>query len=215
MIVGRCLKGTRYDGGQYLEAGVITGGVFVFSYFGGGGGGGGGGDHVSDSTGGDHGGTSTLGILLLLAYILSDAFTSQWQSSIYQNYGRQNCDQYQMMLGVNLYAIAFTTLGLAVSGDIPVVLEFLKANPVCLQYNVITAITSATGQLFIFYTIKEFGPLVFTVIMTTRQMLSICLSCVIFGHSVDKRGMVGAGIVFGTIGRKVYKDFKKQRGRDV
>lgn len=61
------------------------------------------------------------------------------------------------------------------------------------------AITSATGQLFIFYTIKTFGPVVFTIIMTTRQMFSIVLSLLIFGHSVPLLSGVGATIVFGTI----------------
>jgi len=115
------------------------------------------------------------------------------------------------MLGVNLYAICFTTLGLAMTGDFPVVLEFLRANPECFKYNVITAITSATGQLFIFYTIKEFGPLVFTIIMTTRQMLSIVISTVIFGHAITNTGLLGAAIVFGTIGNKIRLDLQKKK----
>lgn len=53
------------------------------------------------------------------------------------------------------------------------VMEFLSYHPQALVFNIITAITSATGQLFIFYTIKQFGPVVFTIIMTTRQVLLI------------------------------------------
>lgn len=58
-------------------------------------------------------------------------------------------------LGVNVNAIVLTTAGLVFSGDVPIVWEFLMANPVCIKYNIITAITSASGQLCIFYTIKE------------------------------------------------------------
>merc|ERR1712194_161135 len=71
--------------------------------------------------------------------------------------------------------------------------------PIALRYNVITAITSATGQLFIFYTIKEFGPIVFTVIMTTRQLFSITISCIIFGHTISPMSFLGAGLVFSVI----------------
>merc|ERR1719438_310353 len=101
-----------------------------------------------------------------------------------------------MMLGVNSSAILITTSGLIVSGDFPVVIEFLIKNPSVFQYNVITAITSASGQLCIYYTIKEFGPIVFTVIMTTRQMISICISAVIFGHTMTLVSLLGAGTVF-------------------
>ena len=38
------------------------------------------------------------------------------------------------------------------------------------------------GQLFILFTIREFGSLVFATIMTSRQFLSILLSCIIFMH---------------------------------
>jgi adenosine 3'-phospho 5'-phosphosulfate transporter B2 len=104
-----------------------------------------------------------------------------------------------MMLGVNLSAIFLTTAGLLLSGDIPIVIEFLKVNPTAFHYNIVTAITSASGQLFIFYTIKEFGPIVFTIIMTTRQMFSICLSALIFGHVISPLAAVGAFMVFGVL----------------
>lgn len=39
----------------------------------------------------------------------------------------------------------------------------------------------STGSLFISYTIKSFGALVFAIIMTTRQFLSILLSSLFFG----------------------------------
>lgn len=38
------------------------------------------------------------------------------------------------------------------------------------------------GALFISYTIKTFGALIFATIMTTRQFVSILLSCILFAH---------------------------------
>ena len=74
---------------------------------------------------------------------------------------------------------------IVIVGDIPRVIEFMMYNPSALWYNVLTAITSTTGQIAIFYTIKRFGPVVFTIIMTTRQMMSIVLSTVLFGHQIS------------------------------
>lgn len=43
----------------------------------------------------------------------------------------------------------------------------------------------AAGSLFISYTIKTFGALIFATIMTTRQLLSILLSCFLFMHPLS------------------------------
>lgn len=185
MIMGKVIKGTSYPFGQYVEAFLITVGVAIFSLF----------SKTSDSDTN----TQIIGLIFMLMYICCDSFTSQWQDKIYQQFGRSNVDQYQMMLSVNSWAISFTVFGLIVTGDIPVVTEFLYANPIAFRYNVITAITSATGQLFIFYTIKEFGPIVFTVMMTTRQLFSITISCIIFGHEISPVSLVGAVLVFSVI----------------
>eukprot|EP00590_Aulacoseira_subarctica_P000898 CAMPEP_0172424690 /NCGR_PEP_ID=MMETSP1064-20121228/27342_1 /TAXON_ID=202472 /ORGANISM="Aulacoseira subarctica , Strain CCAP 1002/5" /LENGTH=396 /DNA_ID=CAMNT_0013167001 /DNA_START=62 /DNA_END=1252 /DNA_ORIENTATION=- len=185
MVMGLLLKGTKYPFSQYMEATLITIGVAVFSL-------------ASKSTDKDTT-TELIGLVFLIAYVSFDSFTSQWQDKIYQTYGKANVDPYQMMLGVNTSAIIITTAGLILSGDFPIVIEFLKANPSVFQYNVITAITSASGQLCIYYTIKEFGPIVFTIIMTTRQMISICISSVIFGHAMNVYSLFGAVIVFGVL----------------
>mmetsp|Transcript_4198 Transcript_4198/g.6194 ORF Transcript_4198/g.6194 Transcript_4198/m.6194 type:complete len:336 (+) Transcript_4198:407-1414(+) len=185
MLMGKVLKGTIYPYVQYFEAFLITVGVAVFSLF-----------SKSSSTDAE---TELKGLLFLILYICSDSFTSQWQSRLYQNYGKENIDPYQMMLGVNASAIVFTTAGLLVSGDYLKVYEFLLANPTVLYYNIITAITSASGQLCIFYTIKEFGPIVFTIIMTTRQMFSIVLSSIIFKHVISFKAIIGAVVVFGVL----------------
>ena len=63
------------------------------------------------------------------------------------------------------------TLWLAPNGELWPTLVFLAENHAAIVDNVLISVTSATGQLFIYYTIKTFGPVVFTIIMTTRQMV--------------------------------------------
>ena len=185
MVMGKLLKGTSYPLGQYVEALFITIGVAIFS--------------IASKTPKGEANTEVIGLVFLLMYICFDSFTAQWQDKIYQQYGKKNVDPYQMMLGVNSSAICITTAGLIITGDFPIVWEFLAANPVVLRYNIITAITSASGQLCIFYTIKEFGPIVFTIIMTTRQMFSICISAVVFAHPISAVAFCGAALVFSVI----------------
>jgi len=193
MVMGKFLKGANYPYSQYLEALLITVGVAIFSI-------------ASKSSNSDTT-TEIIGLLFMCTYITFDSFTSQWQSKVYDKYGKANVDPYQMMLGVNSSAIVMTTMGLIAGGDIPKIIEFFQVNPNVLQYNIITAITSATGQLFIYTTIKEFGPIVFTVIMTTRQMMSICISSILFGHTMTWKAAVGATLVFGVLFYQIRKKY--------
>lgn len=199
MMMGRLLKGTTYPLGKYVEALLITVGVAVFS--------------IASKSGDQDTSTEIIGLLFMCMYVFFDCFTSQWQDKVYATYGRANVDPYQMMLGVNSTAILMTTAGLIVSGDVPKIIEFFRANPTVLQYNVITAITSASGQLFIYTTIKEFGPIVFTVIMTTRQMISICISAVLFGHAMTFKALSGALIVFGVLFYQIRNDYLARQSR--
>ena len=47
------------------------------------------------------------------------------------------------------------------------------------------------GQLFIFYTIKRYGPLIFATIQTVRQLLSIVLSILFFAHPLNAMEVLG------------------------
>jgi len=199
--MGKFLKGTIYPRSQYLEALFITIGVAIFSVF------------AQESK--RENGTEIQGLAYMLCYIIFDCFTSQWQDKIYVTYGRQNVDPFQMMLGVNCSAIVITTAGLLLSGDFPKVWEFFLVNPDVLVYNIITAITSASGQLCIFYTIKEFGPIVFTIIMTVRQMISICISAYKFGHHIQAKALCGAIIVFGVLFYQIRRKFLAKQKKDM
>eukprot|EP00815_Leptocylindrus_aporus_P002845 CAMPEP_0116064516 /NCGR_PEP_ID=MMETSP0322-20121206/9158_1 /TAXON_ID=163516 /ORGANISM="Leptocylindrus danicus var. apora, Strain B651" /LENGTH=264 /DNA_ID=CAMNT_0003550543 /DNA_START=138 /DNA_END=929 /DNA_ORIENTATION=- len=111
MIMGRLLQGTEYPFSQYMEAAFITTGVAIFS--------------LASKSGDSEKTTNMTGLLLLLTYVSCDSFTSQYQNRLYNRYGKVNIDQYQMMLGVNISAIAITISGLILSGEIPIVYEFL------------------------------------------------------------------------------------------
>ena len=56
-----------------------------------------------------------------------------------------------------------------------------KCNRIAHMPRSCLALTSA-GQLFIVHTIKSYGALLFATVMTTRQFLSILLSCILYRH---------------------------------
>jgi len=205
MLMGKVLNKKTYPCVDYLEAAAISAGVALFSLA-----------NLSAEAfarGGTDGDTGALGawlgVMMLGLYVVSDSFTSQWQSRVYQ--AHPQVDQFQMMFAVNTWAILMTLFALVTSGELWVTLAFIRANPSALVDNVTIAITSATGQLFIFYTIKTFGPVVFTIIMTTRQMFSIVLSTFIFGHPIKPVAVIGATIVFATIFNRIKRQAKAKK----
>ena len=88
-------------------------------------------------------------------------------------------------------------------------MNFILEDSLAMYHTIILSITSAVGQLFIFYTIKEFGPVIFTIFMTTRQIFSLFLSCILFAHSLNLLSWVGALIVFVVVFYRI-----KRKGTD-
>ncbi|EKX43439.1 hypothetical protein GUITHDRAFT_110561 [Guillardia theta CCMP2712] len=56
-----------------------------------------------------------------------------------------------------------------------------------------------SALIFILLMIRDFGALLFATVMTTRQFLSILLSCIIFLHPLSGGQWVGTCLVFGSL----------------
>ena len=185
-----------YPMSEYIEAMLITAGVAMFSLS----------ERNAPSDIADQqAGDSYWGVLLLALYLGCDSFTSQWQSRVFKQF---SIDQYQMMLGVNIWSMVLTGITLYHSGEFFTSFAFILADSTALMHMTILSITSATGQLFIFYTIKEFGPVVFTIMMTTRQIFSLFISLLLFGHSIGWLGWVSILGVFVVVFNRIYKGSK-------
>jgi adenosine 3'-phospho 5'-phosphosulfate transporter B2 len=145
---------------------------------------------------------TSYGLTLLACYLLCDSFTSQWQTKVYKQF---SIDQYQMMLGVNIWSMLLTFASLLYYNDFFPSLAFILSDSKALLHMVVLSITSATGQLFIFYTIKKFGPVIFTIMMTTRQLFSLFVSCLLFGHALSAWGWISSVAVFGVVFNRIYR----------
>ncbi|GBG26812.1 UDP-galactose transporter-like 1 [Hondaea fermentalgiana] len=190
MLMGKVISGKSYPTYDYVVAIVIGFGVSVFTL------------NNSEGGNGAEKTTSFSGILLIACYLTFDSFTSQWQGHLFKEY---KMSSYQMMFGVNAFSCFFTVCSLLESGELFSSLDFIMKDSTIAQDILMFSVTGATGQMFIFYTIKTFGPLVFTIIMTCRQLTSIVISCIIYGHTISGPSLMGAVIVFGAVGYRIYR----------
>ena len=148
MLIGKiCKEEITYSALIYIEALLIWASFFV----------------AKDNS-------EVTGLLYMLCYISFDSFTTQWQSYIYDRWGKPNVDPFQVMLGINTYSMSITSIALIFEGDLPDICEFFKANPNVLIYNIISAITSTIGQVFLYYAMGELVPLVFAIIITSNYL---------------------------------------------
>ena len=189
MIMGKIVSRRSFPWNDYATASLISigAGLFLVSSEGHGDGRGEHGEQRGASE------NSVTGLVVLVGYMVFDSFTSNWQSELFRTY---KMSPIQSMFGVNLFSCLFTLLSLVEQSQFFSSLAFVMSHADLLFHAVILSICSAVGQLFIFYTVKTFGPVIFTIIMTVRQVLSILLSCYIYNHTLTSTAMIGVVIVF-------------------
>lgn len=189
MLMGKLVSNKTYHLYEYFTAILLSLGVALFLL----------GTNVSTVKHSTE--TTVIGLVILFGYMWFDSFTSNWQNELFTQYKMTSV---QMMFGINIFSSLLTFSSLLLRGKFFPSLLFLFNHSEFALHSIILSICSAIGQLFIFCTIEQFGPLVFTLIMTSRQALSIFLSCLVYGHQLTLQSLLGVIVVFVSLLLKVY-----------
>jgi len=183
MIWGALINKKTYTSKKYLIALAVTGGCTAFAL----------GGSISSKHAKPSSDTSIYGVGLMLGYLGFDGFTSTFQDKLFKGY---KMETYNQMLYVNLCSACVSLFGLTTSGQLFQAIEFVSLHPESLMDMTFLSICATLGQLVILYTIKEFGALLFATIMTTRQFMSILLSCLIFVHPLGLQQWAATLVIF-------------------
>lgn len=196
MLMGKIVSKKSYEYWEYLTAVLISLGVSMF---------------LLSSSANKHPSTVTTfsGVIILAGYIVFDSFTSNWQDNLF----KYKMSSVQMMFGVNLFSCLFTVGSLVEQGALFESLSFMLRHSEFAFHAILLSVCSACGQLFIFYTISQFGAAIFTIIMTLRQAIAILLSCFLYGHAVTLVGGFGICIVFLALFLRVYARSRMKANR--
>lgn len=186
MIWGSIMMKKTYTMKKYLIAAAITGGCTMFAL----------GGEITSKHAKKSADTTYFGVALMLGYLGFDGFTSTFQDKLFKGY---KMETYNQMLYVNLCSASISLFGLLTSGQLFEAIEFVGEHPDSLMDIIFLSICATVGQLIILYTIKEFGALLFATIMTTRQFLSILLSCIIFVHPLSFMQWGATFLIFGAL----------------
>ena len=87
-------------------------------------------------------------------------------------------------------------MSLLATGEIWEALAFCSKHPEIVPEIITFGFASAVGQNFIFITVSEFGPLMCSIMTTTRKFFTILGSVVLFGNALNSRQWIGTAVVF-------------------
>merc|ERR1712008_31120 len=138
MAMGWIISRKTYEKYEYAVAMLISSGMFLFLY----------GSPGSVSGSNSSTTTSFSGLILLIGYMSSDAFTSNWQKELYDTY---KISPFQAMCGVNLFSCLLTSVSLLQQGAFFDSLVFMSQFPSFTFDCVILSFCSAFGQVFIYH----------------------------------------------------------------
>ena len=150
------------------------------------------------------------GVMLLFLFLFFDSFTSQWQSRMFQRH--RDLSMIELMFATSAFSTILSMITLIHNKELGPALSFMYRHQEIHLHFLVFSICSTIGQLFIFYTIKNFGAVVFTIIMTTRVLLSITLSCFLYEHKVTSMGFLGLMLVLAAV---CYRIKRKVQGQQL
>jgi adenosine 3'-phospho 5'-phosphosulfate transporter B2 len=134
----------------------------------------------------------------------------QWQSRMFKRH--RDLSMIELMFATSAFSTALSLITLLHDGMLWPAFAFIRRHSEIQFHFFIFSICSTVGQLFIFYTIKNFGAVVFAIIMTTRVLISIALSVSLYQHKVTSTGFFGLVVVVAAV---CYRIKRKSEGRQL
>ncbi|XP_043698582.1 UDP-galactose/UDP-glucose transporter 5B-like [Telopea speciosissima] len=192
MVWGTIIMQKRYKGQDYLLAVLVTLGCSIFILY----------PTAADISPYNRGRESTVwGVSLMAGYLGFDGFTSTFQDKLFKGY---NMEIHNQIFYTTLCSCVLSLSGLVLQGNLLLAIDFVYRHNDCFFDVALLSTVATASQFFISYTIRTFGALTFATIMTTRQLVSIMLSCMWFAHPLSWKQWIGAAIVFGSLYAKSF-----------
>merc|ERR1719440_2180243 len=139
---------------------------------------------------------------MLLGFLLCDAVTPSLQKRAFSN---SNLGAFQMMFWIGAASSVYAAAMLYFSGEMNYTINFLMTRKESLFDVLALSVIATLGQIFIYVTVQKHGPVTLSMIMTTRQIGSILLSCIFFGHQLPSVAIGAAAVVFSVLLIRSYR----------
>jgi len=173
MIFGTIL-GKKYPLRKYVNVIIITTGVALFM---------GAGSSTRKPGGGSE--TTLMGGLLLSVSLCFDGATGAYEDKLMAVH---NVEPFDLMYNIQLGKSVISFCTLVATNGLATFIDTIYNGGFSL---IILGLTGALGQVFVFVTISKFGALNCALIGLARKILSLLLSFVLYGHTLNAFQTVG------------------------
>lgn len=138
---------------------------------------------------------SALGVgeLLLILSLTMDGLTGAVQERMKAEHQTKSV---HMMYQMNLWSSVYLMIFAVGTGEVFEFQSFVQRHPSIIKDLALFSSLSAIGQLFIFLTVTEYGPLACSILTTTRKFFTVLMSVFIFGNKLTGTQWIGAILVF-------------------
>ena len=206
VMIGGIAAGRAFPTSQYVQVAVITAGVVVFN--------------LGKPRRGDAGKDSAYGLALIAASLLMDFITATLQDRVKAATRRLNpknptarTSMFESMLWTNAGGVVAAAVLASATGHLSEGAAFSRRHPSVARAIAAYALSSVVGQLFIYFTITEFDPLVLSTVTTTRKIFSTVYSVLRNPtNAPTQMQWGGCGAVFAALGWEVLEKYRRTRG---
>ncbi len=193
MLLGVFVPGTTYRAFEYASALlVLMGSYFVVFY-----------DADSAEAAASYRSSSFRGVMLLLVYVISDAFTTNWQATMFENYVLRVGP---MMLWLSVFGLIFSLIGFVASTlSVAQPLDSLSAtwglglspDRGWVGWGIAeTSLAFTIAQFFLLVFIKRYGAVALAGILSARQVAPLLYASVFSAHVLNSLQTLGFLLVF-------------------
>mmetsp|Transcript_134026 Transcript_134026/g.237244 ORF Transcript_134026/g.237244 Transcript_134026/m.237244 type:complete len:336 (-) Transcript_134026:160-1167(-) len=196
MLWGICVSQKRYTRFDWFVAIIVTVGVTMFLSTG------------PTSSPGD--GESTFyGLFLLCLYLGFDGLTSTMQEKLFRQY---KVSMYNQILYVNVCSSFVSLVTLVITSDLGPAFAFCNRHSGFVKDLMLLQVSAVGSQWFIYAQIQGFGALVFAATMNIRQIASIAVSYIWYGHQATVLQVTSLVLVCSALCTKSYLGLTAIRG---
>lgn len=162
---------------------VFTAGIFLFNFFG--------------APRKDTRESSLIGIALLLLSLMTDGSLSEIQVQFKKKVS--NCSSILLYNLTSKWSLLTFSVISLLTGEVLVIYEFLVKREQFVWDLLLISIAGMVGQFFLFEIVQRFDSYVLPIVTSSRKIITVCLSMIVFGHEVTLAQLLGICLIFGVI----------------
>ena len=124
-------------------------------------------------------------------------------------------EKWTMMFYMNLFSAVILTGSIIAFHDLFRFINFIQAYPDVIQKICYLSAAGACGQIFIFKTVSDLGPLPLSIITTSRKLISVVISVILFQNPFSRNQLLGTVIVFAALFADVWEGSRSSSSGSV